>query len=99
MTNHKSSWTPERRAAARERALKNKPWEKSTGPRTKQGKRVSSGNAFRHGLRSEVYRQIKTYLRDQQEFMRIMVKMDDKTRKMMQSNELIKDLMNLNVLG
>lgn len=38
-------WTPERRAAARERALKNKPWEHSTGPKTAAGKARVSQNA------------------------------------------------------
>jgi|GEM_PF-4155932 len=42
-------WTPERRAAARERALKNKPWEKSTGPKTAAGKARTSQNACKKG--------------------------------------------------
>lgn len=96
---HKSSWTPERRQAARERALKNKPWQKSTGPRTKEGKRISAGNAFRHGYRSGIFLEIETYLKDQREFMKTAIRMDEKTRKMMSSNELIRDLMNLNILG
>ena len=99
MTKYKSSWTPERRAAARERALQNKPWEKSTGPRTKEGKKISSGNAFRHGYRSGVFLEIEAYLRDQRVFLRETLKMDEKTRKLMSSNELIRDLINLNILG
>lgn len=98
MTDHKSSWTPERRQAARERALKNKPWEKSTGPRTKEGKTISSGNAFRHGHRSGIYLEITAYLRDQRAFLRETVKMDEKARKILSSNELINDLIKLNIL-
>lgn len=48
-------WTEERRQKARERILKNKPWEKSTGPRTAEGKRKSSLNAVKHGGRSRIW--------------------------------------------
>lgn len=48
-------WTEERRQKARERILKNKPWEKSTGPRTADGKRKSSLNAVKHGGRSRIW--------------------------------------------
>ncbi len=47
-------WTDERRQKARERILKNKPWEKSTGPKTKAGKEKSSLNALKHGMCSRV---------------------------------------------
>ncbi len=45
-------WTEERKQAAREIALRVKPWEKSTGPRTLKGKAHSSQNALKHGMRS-----------------------------------------------
>lgn len=48
-------WTEERRQKARERILKNKPWEKSTGPKTPKGKKKSSLNALKHGHRSDIY--------------------------------------------
>lgn len=41
----KSAWTPERRAEQKERIQQTKPWLKSTGPRTSEGKAVSSQNA------------------------------------------------------
>lgn len=44
-------WTEERRRAQAERIRKTKPWEKSTGPRTAEGKARASLNAFKHGLR------------------------------------------------
>lgn len=44
--------TPEGRAALQAAALRNRPWEASTGPRTETGKRSSSGNAVKHGRRS-----------------------------------------------
>lgn len=90
--NHKSGWTPERRAAARERALENKPWEKSTGPRTKDGKRISSGNAFRHGYRSDFISELRTYLHDQALFLKDVIDMRNRTRKLMFSDELINSL-------
>jgi hypothetical protein len=41
-----SSWTPERRAAAAIRIQQWRPWEKSTGPRTPEGKATSSMNRY-----------------------------------------------------
>lgn len=42
----KSAWTEERRARQAEIIRQNKPWEKSTGPRTEEGKAISSRNAY-----------------------------------------------------
>lgn len=70
MTKTTKTWTPERRAAARERILKNKPWEKSTGPRTRRGKAASSRNAFTHGMYSETARRFYKLLNDQSAFLR-----------------------------
>ena len=49
------SWTPERRARQAELIRKVKPWEKSTGPRTKEGKAIASQNARVHGRCSKKY--------------------------------------------
>ena len=48
-------WSPERRA--RQAALIRgwAPWRRSTGPRTDEGKAVSSLNATRHGRRSRAF--------------------------------------------
>lgn len=40
-----SAWTPERRAKQAEAIRRWQPWNKSTGPRTKEGKARSSRNA------------------------------------------------------
>ena len=43
-------WTDEARAKQAEMISKSKPWLKSTGPRTEQGKRISSMNARKSGV-------------------------------------------------
>lgn len=42
-----AAWTPERRAKQAENIRRWKPWKKSTGPRTPEGKARSSRNADR----------------------------------------------------
>jgi hypothetical protein len=44
------AWTEERKARQRELIRTLKPWEKSTGPRTKAGKDVVSRNAYEGAL-------------------------------------------------
>lgn len=41
--------SPEGRQDLREAALRNRPWDHSTGPRTTEGKNRSSRNALKHG--------------------------------------------------
>ena len=43
---YKSGWTDERRAKQREAIHRWKPWEKSTGPKTSQGKAQAAMNAY-----------------------------------------------------
>lgn len=55
----------------REAARKNKPWRRSTGPRTAAGKNRSKNNAFKHGGRSaeaiESRKEINRILREMRE--------------------------------
>ena len=55
-------WTSERRKKQAESIRKWKPWEKSTGPKTEEGKTVSSQNAHKHGMRSANNRAMETLL-------------------------------------
>ena len=41
----KDAWTPERRARQAEMIKQTRPWDNSTGPRTPEGKAISSQNA------------------------------------------------------
>lgn len=44
-----NGWTPERKARQAERIRNWKPWERSSGPKTDEGKAASSQNAHKHG--------------------------------------------------
>lgn len=45
--------TPENRKLRAKLIRRWKPWEKSTGPRTDEGKAKSAGNSRKHGARSK----------------------------------------------
>ena len=44
--------SPEGRASLKKSARQNRPWGKSTGPRTEEGRDRAKMNAFQHGARS-----------------------------------------------
>lgn len=46
-----NGWTPQRRARQAELIRAWRPWEKSTGPRSAEGKARASRNAFKGGQR------------------------------------------------
>ena len=48
-----NGWTPERRARQAELIRSWRPWERSTGPRTAEGKARASLNAYRGAKRPE----------------------------------------------
>jgi hypothetical protein len=61
------SWSPERRRRASELIHARKPWVKSTGPKTAEGKVRSSQNAWKGGHR-ELLRMLATALRSQRDW-------------------------------
>lgn len=61
----RNAWTQERRARAIVRINEVRPWEQSTGPRTRLGKKKVSQNARRQGSRRERAR-LRAVLRGQE---------------------------------
>lgn len=67
-------WTPEQRAEQAEKIKRWKPWERSTGPATDEGKAAASRNAVKHGMRGATWiekrRQLAELLRDARAMLR-----------------------------
>ncbi len=63
------TWTPAQRHEAAMRARKTKPWKHSTGPRTDQGKRHSSLNAYKHGGSTNSSKKLRWTLREYSRFL------------------------------
>ena len=61
-----NGWTAERRQRQAEMIRNWQPWQNSTGAKTAVGKAISSGNAFKGGLRSEL-RKLSKALREQRQ--------------------------------
>jgi len=59
-----NGWTPERRARQAEMIQNWRPWEKSTGPRSCEGKAAASRNAWQGGFRASL-RELAQQLREQ----------------------------------
>ena len=57
-------WTPERRALQAEVIRRARPWEKSTGPRSPEGKARSAMRGFK-GRQREQLRELARLLREQ----------------------------------
>ena len=69
----RSGWTAERRRAQAARLRRSRPWLRSTGPRSAQGKAVSSRNALVHGNRSAAMARVISGLQAQRRFMQVMM--------------------------
>jgi hypothetical protein len=59
-----NGWTAERRARQSEAIRRWRPWERSTGPRTSEGKARVARNAFEGGWR-QVLRELARVMREQ----------------------------------
>lgn len=75
----KSGWTPERRRKQAESIRRWKPWAKSTGPRTTEGKSRARYNAWKHGLRGVHHRKVAHALTAQRHFLRMVARMIKKS--------------------
>lgn len=64
-----TAWTLEKRQAAAERCRRHRPWTRSTGPRTLEGKQASSLNATKHGYYGHDRKIVRAFLREQRHFM------------------------------
>lgn len=60
-----NGWTPERRAKQAAMIRRWKPWEKSTGPRSAEGKSASARNAWAGGYRA-LFRELRQQIREQE---------------------------------
>lgn len=65
-----NGWTPERRKKQSEAIRQWQPWNKSTGPRTAEGKAIASQNAYTGGTRLFM-RRIAASLRDQRDALKL----------------------------
>ncbi|MGE0109718.1 MAG: hypothetical protein AB7S81_08180 [Bdellovibrionales bacterium] len=64
-----NGWTLERRKQQAEAIQRWQPWERSTGPRTAQGKEKASRNAFKGGgwlKERQLIKKLNLYLREQE---------------------------------
>jgi hypothetical protein len=61
-----NGWTAERRARQAASIQRWKPWQRSTGPKTPEGKATVSRNAWKGGTRS-LLRELGQLLRDQEQ--------------------------------
>jgi hypothetical protein len=67
------AWTPERRARQAEAIKRWRPWERSTGPRTDEGKAAAAANgakAWPHSGARAALRELRRVLREQREALR-----------------------------
>lgn len=68
MTAKSTGWTKEKRARVAKRTKSQKPWERSTGPKTAEGKAKVSQNAYQHGFFSADFKGVMALLEVQATF-------------------------------
>jgi len=68
-------WTPQRRLKQAKNCLKTKPWEKSTGPKTLEGKNSVKNNAFKHGFDSKIGYEIRHTLYEHKKWLNHLIRL------------------------
>lgn len=72
--SNKDWWTPERKEQQRDRIMQVKPWEKSTGPTSPEGKAICSRNACKpdstHKRIKALSAQLKATLKEQKDLLK-----------------------------
>lgn len=63
-------WTEERKAKQAQWMRENRPWEKSTGPKTDAGKDAAKYNAFKHGARCAALAALLKTLKAQEKWLK-----------------------------
>lgn len=65
-------WTPEARAAQRALMQRIKPWTKSTGPRTIEGKARASRNSLKTGLHAKPMQKLRRVIRESRHYLKFL---------------------------
>lgn len=68
-----NGWTPERRKRQAEMIKAWKPWEQSTGPKTKEGIEACKMNAQKHGSYSAETKALYRLLREQDDMLKKLI--------------------------
>ncbi len=70
-TNRRKQWTPEKRRLQSVIINDNKPWRKSTGAKTAQGKQASAQNALQHGRYSAAFKELQALFQEMEGYRRL----------------------------
>ncbi len=70
MTTKSKGWPEERRKKQTAHCRKNKPWNHTTGPKTRAGKETSKYNAIKHGNRTKAAEETSRLLTTQKKFIK-----------------------------
>ena len=64
-------WTPEERRRQAQIIRQTKPWQHSTGPGSKRGKKISAQNAYKNGNFSKEFKRLRSLLMLQSRYLEL----------------------------